>query len=99
MIQSKLMPAEVVTEVLAFLPYQNARQLLPISRRYSQILARQIDSQLHPNQCKKIGPEARRTIHKLAGIKKNAEEPLSNKVTKRPGSSFSSSPSITNYFG
>uniref|UniRef100_A0A915DY27 Uncharacterized protein n=1 Tax=Ditylenchus dipsaci TaxID=166011 RepID=A0A915DY27_9BILA len=51
------------------------------------------------NQCKKIGPEARRTIDKLAVIKKNGEEPPSNKVTKRPGSSFSSSPSITNYFG
>uniref|UniRef100_A0A915EPV0 BED-type domain-containing protein n=1 Tax=Ditylenchus dipsaci TaxID=166011 RepID=A0A915EPV0_9BILA len=54
------------------------------------------------NQCKKIGPEARKTIENLAGIKKKTEEPPASKVSKRGGSSFSSyqasSQSIASYF-
>uniref|UniRef100_A0A915DND7 Uncharacterized protein n=1 Tax=Ditylenchus dipsaci TaxID=166011 RepID=A0A915DND7_9BILA len=33
------------------------------------------------NQCKKIGPEARKTIENLAGIKKKTEEPPASKVS------------------
>uniref|UniRef100_A0A915EVC9 Uncharacterized protein n=1 Tax=Ditylenchus dipsaci TaxID=166011 RepID=A0A915EVC9_9BILA len=50
----------------------------------------------------KIGPEARKTIENLAGIKKKTEEPPASKVSKRSGSSFSSyqasSQSIASYF-
>uniref|UniRef100_A0A915EPT4 F-box domain-containing protein n=1 Tax=Ditylenchus dipsaci TaxID=166011 RepID=A0A915EPT4_9BILA len=40
------LPSEVLTDVLAFLPYKNASQFLYVSGRCSQILVKQINHQL-----------------------------------------------------
>uniref|UniRef100_A0A915CPX7 F-box domain-containing protein n=1 Tax=Ditylenchus dipsaci TaxID=166011 RepID=A0A915CPX7_9BILA len=42
------LPSEVLTDVLAFLPYKNAREFLYVSGRCSQILVKQINHQLRP---------------------------------------------------